>query len=167
MEIPIRQEVDVASNVYIRLMTIDDLFRGFLDCLNELRPTLLTPESAIPIFEERSRQPWLLTLVGVTLEDRSRVVGTATVITERKYLHAGANAARIEEVAVLKSYQKQGLGKRLVQSCVEIARNQGCYKVSLCASDELVGFYSSLGFTAIDNNMRMDLAASKYLPSLN
>ena len=51
----------------------------------------------------------------------------------------------------------KGVGKTIIDSLVEIAKEEGCYKVILNCSNENVPFYIKCGFKLTENEMRMDL----------
>lgn len=141
----------------IRSMVEDDLYRGFLEVLNCLRPTLLLPDAAREVFAFRSTNYSMITVVATDTTKGGQVVGTATVIFDKKFLHGGSYAAQIEDVAVLADYQGQGVGALLVNYCVDFARRSQAYKVSLTCSDEVLPFYEKLGFSKKDNALRMNL----------
>lgn len=52
----------------------------------------------------------------------------------------------IGRLAVLKSVRGKGVGKKLMQTLVEIARERGMERVFLGAQEHAVGFYDKLGF---------------------
>ena len=54
--------------------------------------------------------------------------------------------ARIEDVIVNKDLRGTGVGKFLVQSGIRLAKELGCYKLSLDCRDAVIPFYTSLGF---------------------
>jgi glucosamine-phosphate N-acetyltransferase len=85
------------------------------------------------------------------------VVGTASLVVERKFIHRGGRCGHIEDVSVRRGYRGQGLGAALVQHAVREARRLGCYKVILNCFEQLAPLYSSLGFRKHDVGMRQDL----------
>jgi glucosamine-phosphate N-acetyltransferase len=88
--------------------------------------------------------------------ENGKVVGTASLLVERKFLHKGGRAGHIEDVAVHPNYQRRGIGKALVMHLVEEARKRGCYKVILDCKDELAVFYEKCGFKRGQCQMRFD-----------
>lgn len=144
-------------------MTLDDLYRGFLDCLSALgAPAGLSPSQAALVFEGRESDKGLATLVAVDLDaPKNGVVGTVSLLLERKYIHAGGWVVHLEDLAVLPAYQKKGVGARLAQAVCDLARSLGAYKVILDCDDEAVGgFYAKLGFVKRGTQMRLDIAPS-------
>lgn len=55
------------------------------------------------------------------------------------------------------NYRSLGLGKTIVDYCVEMAKHKGCYKVKLCCKDSLVNFYEKLGFGSVAKAMEIEL----------
>jgi len=89
-------------------------------------------------------------------EHENRIVGTATVLIENKLLHYGSKVGHIEDVVVDKRLRMSGVGKNLIQKCVEFCRRESCYKAILDCSQENVPFYESCGFTHYENCMRIN-----------
>ena len=125
----------------IRLLWPTDFDNGFLATLEALRPVDLTSEEAYAVFLDRG--PHLLTYVAVV---NTRIVGTATLRLERKFIHSGGLAGYLEDVAVHKEHQGEGIGKALVDKVISEAFSRGCYKLNLECSAELCEYYAAFGF---------------------
>jgi glucosamine-phosphate N-acetyltransferase len=139
--------------IIIRQMYATDLRRGFLACMASLRPCELTDEEAIEVFRQRMRQK---IYTYVALMD-NRVVGTATLLIEPKFLHSGGIVGHIEDVAVHQAYMQHGVGALLVRHLLEECKKAGCYKVILDCAEKVVAFYEKLGFHRWEQAMRVDL----------
>lgn len=85
------------------------------------------------------------------------VIGTTTLLVEKKFIHRGGLVGHIEDVAVANGYQGRGVGSSLVEAAVRRAKEIGCYKCILDCRPELVGFYEGLGFSRHEVGMRLDL----------
>lgn len=142
-----------SAELTIRLMYATDLRRGFLATLASLKPCELTDEEAIAVFRKRMRQK-ILTYVAM-LDDR--VVGTASLIIEPKFINSGGVVGHIEDVAVHQAYQQHGVGGRLIRHLLEVSRERGCYKVILDCAEDVIPFYEKLGFRRWEQAMRIDL----------
>ena len=146
---------DTASDgIAIRPMRRDDIRNGLLETLDALRPSSSMPreraERAMDtIMSDENR------LVAVAELD-GKVVGTATVLFETKFIHDGGTAGHIEDVAVRQEYQKKGIGGMIVRYLLDAAQKRGCYKTVLDCEDDLVGFYADLGFGRASSGMRYD-----------
>lgn len=69
-------------------------------------------------------------------------VGTGRIV-----FHEGM--AKIGRVAVLKAYRGQGLGLKICQELIEIARVQGAHRAMLHAQIDAKDFYTKMGFIPV------------------
>jgi glucosamine-phosphate N-acetyltransferase len=148
LESPVRDRIDVL----VRELEPDDLDNGFLDALAALSVVDMTAEQARDVYA--TLPPNLHTFVAVC---DGRVVGTTSLLIERKFLHAGGRVGHIEDVAVSPALQGCGIGTRLVEYAIDQARLRGCYKVILDCFDPLVSFYERMGFRPFNRGLRLDL----------
>lgn len=95
-------------------------------------------------------------LMVIKYEDQ--IVGTGSVLIENKLIHDMGRAGHIEDVVVDETFRGLGLAKMLMQRLIGYAKEHGCYKIILDASDLVMPFYEKLGFKRHANNMRLDLA---------
>jgi glucosamine-phosphate N-acetyltransferase len=140
-------------DVHISELTAPDLGNGFLESLASLSEVGLTPEEATEILRSRLRAG-IHTYVA---RHDGRVVGTASLLVELKFIHHGGRVGHIEDVAVHPDCQRKGVGTALVAHATEEARKLGCYKVILDCFERLVPFYGRLGYRAFNTGMRADL----------
>ena len=89
--------------------------------------------------------------------DNDVVIGTGSIIIERKFLRGGGIVGHIEDVVVDEDIRATGAGRMIVSQLVEIAKSSSCYKVILNCSEGNVPFYGKCGFRWSENEMRMDL----------
>ena len=82
----------------------------------------------------------------LVVEKDNLIIATMTVLIERKFIHGGSKVLHVEDVIVHPFYQKQGIGKKLVQEALRIAVEEHCYKTILDCSRENIPFYESCGF---------------------
>jgi glucosamine-phosphate N-acetyltransferase len=143
---------DAPPDVEVREMTVTDLEHGVLESLASLAEVGLTAAEAVPFFHERLRAG-VRTYVACVGDE---VVGTASLLVERKFIHRGGLVGHIEDVAVRRDTQRKGVGTALVRHATEEARRLGCYKVILNCLDDRVSFYTRLGFYWKDNGLRFD-----------
>lgn len=139
--------------IHIEELCAADLKKGFLDTLASLAEVSLTHEEALMVFQSRLRhgQRTYVAKIG------DRVVGTATLLIERKFIHHGGQVGHIEDVAVHRDYQRRGIGTALVRALTDEARKAGCYKVILNCFDHVAPFYYRLGYRQHDLGLRIDL----------
>jgi ribosomal protein S18 acetylase RimI-like enzyme len=90
----------------------------------------------------------------------SNVVGTFALLIMDNLIHFGQPSGVIEAVAVAPAWQRQGIGRELMQFAIQQCRQQGCYKVAL--SSELSrrrthAFYEAIGFQKHGYSYGMEL----------
>ena len=142
------------SKVIVRKLQKKDLHNGFLSSLDSLRKSShMTPKKAATVYEKISKNHDQVIYVAVL---DNKVVGTASILIEQKFIHEGGKVGHIEDVAVKKELQGKGIGKKIVSALLEYGKKRGCYKTILDCSDDLVPFYKSLGFKQFSNSMRFD-----------
>jgi glucosamine-phosphate N-acetyltransferase len=139
----------------IRELQEADLTKCFSDTLSGLAEVGLSEAELRSVMQERQRSG---AHTYVALDPATNeVVGTASLILERKFIHRGGRTGHIEDVSVRRGYRGQGLGAALVQHAIREARRLGCYKVILNCFEQLAPLYGSLGFRKHDIGMRQDL----------
>lgn len=147
------------SSIKIRKLQRRDLSNGFLLSLDSLRKSShIKPKKANIIFDKISKNPHQIIYVAV---ENSKVVGSASILIERKFIHEGGKVGHIEDVAVRKEFQGKGIGQRIVNALIEYAAKQGCYKTILDCTDDLIPFYEKIGFKRHANSMRFDHLSKK------
>ena len=94
-------------------------------------------------------------------ESEGRLVGSATVIIEPNLTYKGTPFALIENVVVTRNARGSGIGAQIINACIEIARDAGCYKVTLTSNKrrtEAHAFYERLGFKATHEGFQLRLS---------
>ena len=126
----------------------------FLKTLESLRPTGLTVEEAREVFTQEYLQ---LNHVYIALVE-GVVVGTATLVLERKFIHKGGMVGHIEDVSVNEDYKQEGVGTTLINRLIDIGKTMMCYKLILDCNKDIIPFYSQFGFYQTEEaNLRLDL----------
>ena len=145
--------------VKIRELQEKDLFNGFLESLDTLRKASdLDARKARAIFKKiKSRSDHR---IHVAIH-HSKVIGSATIFIEAKFIHKGGMVGHIEDVVVQKEHQGEGVGEKLVKSLLVHAEKKGCYKTVLDCTDTVMPFYKKLGFRRYSNSMRFDHLSKK------
>jgi glucosamine-phosphate N-acetyltransferase len=141
-----------AMELHISEMTAPDLTEGFLEALASLTEVGLTPREALEVFRKRLKAG-IRTYIA---KSGDRVIGTASLLFEQKFIHKGGTVGHIEDVAVHQEFQRKGIGTALVAHCTEEAKKLGCYKVILNCFENLVPFYSRIGYHRQDVGLRYD-----------
>ncbi len=142
------------DDIEIRELEEKDLFNGFLDSLDSLRKASdLSPKKAKEVFKNIKSDKNYKIYVAIL---DSKVVGTATIFIEQKFIHDGGKVGHIEDVSVRKNYHDKGIGQEIVKALLEYSKKKGCYKTILDCTDDLIPFYEKMGFKRHSNSMRFD-----------
>ncbi|OCL08352.1 acyl-CoA N-acyltransferase [Glonium stellatum] len=144
-----------------------DFKHGHLDVLRDLA-------HVGDITEEQwtERYDWMSKCNGtyfvLVIVDKNReggkIVGTGTLVVEKKFLYKLGTQGHIEDVAVAVGEQGKKFGVRLLQGLDFIAEQVGCYKTILDCSQEKEGFYVKCGYGKAGSEMHhyYDSVAEKY-----
>ena len=76
----------------------------------------------------------------------NKIIGSATLVIEKKFIHSCGERAKLEDVVVDDTYRGKQLGKLIVVTVTTLAEYLGCYKMSLECKDKLIPFYRSMGY---------------------
>lgn len=109
------------------------------DLLQRVSNFQLSADAQRTIFAKYESQTATAAFVG---ELKGEIVGFGEVAVAQ--LFRGQPVAAIHNVVV--KHDGRGWGSAIVQRLVAHAREQGCFKCVLEASDEIAGFYEALGF---------------------
>lgn len=86
------------------------------------------------------------TLFRVSIYDNNEIIGMARIIGDKGLCYY------IKDVVVLPKYQKQGIGKKLIEEILKYVNDNGIKDteifVELCAMPSVIPFYEKLGFAA-------------------
>lgn len=96
----------------------------------------------------------------------SKIIGSATLVIERKFIHSCGTRAHLEDVVVDDTYRGKQLGKLIVVTVTLLAEYLGCYKMSLECKDNLIPFYRSMGYVdekGNSNSMTLRYAKQTHL----
>jgi len=130
----------------VRPLRCSDYHRGFLDVLRVLTTVGDISEEQwtdrYNFMAQRSDEYFLV----VICDGSGLVVGTGSLIVERKFIHSLGVVGHIEDIAVAREQQGKKLGLRLIQALDYIAEQVGCYKSILDCSEPNEGFYLKCGF---------------------
>ncbi len=130
-----------------------DVDNGLLESLDALRPASgMDKALARRICERLSADENRVVAVAVS---GGRVVGTASLLVERKIIHDGGLAGHIEDVAVSARFQGSHIGTALVEYLLDASKGRGCYRTTLDCQEDLIGFYARLGLEPGGVSMRI------------
>ena len=157
--------------VIIRQIEFGDIEdRGFLEVLENLVPASIDRIQAKQILQQIKSNP--LHKIFVAQEEQQyqqdadrdemkkskkiKVVGTATLLVEPKFINKGMRVGYIEDVSVRKGYDGLGIGSQLITYATNDAISvEGCRKILLYCSKNTMPFYEKLGYKLVDDAFLM------------
>jgi len=131
----------------IRQLEEGDYDLGYLDLLNDLTTIgMVNKEQWLERFREIKNSNMIEIWV---IHDKSsnKIIGTATLLVEPKFIHRCGLVGHIEDVVIRKHIHGGGLGKKLIGLLMERSILRGCYKTILDCGEHNVGFYQKCGFS--------------------
>lgn len=146
-------------SILIRKIKERDFENGFFETLSNLTTVgdiysndELKKEIIRRVLENQNH----IIIVAEDLESR-KIIGTATLLIEQKFIHNGGRVGHIEDVATRKGFEGRGVGREMIHKLTEISNEHGCYKIILDCDPNVVKFYEKLGFVKKAITMRRDL----------
>jgi glucosamine-phosphate N-acetyltransferase len=143
----------------LREIKEEDLSNGFFETLSNLSEVGMISnrtEQAKEILKRISKDKNYRIVIA---EDKKnhQVIGTATLLIEQKFIHNGGKAGHIEDVVTRKEYEGRGIAKEIMKELINIAKENGCYKIILDCDEKVIKFYEKIGFRKHSVMMRMNI----------
>ena len=107
---------------------------------------VLDLKDAKQIFEKMKSYPDYHIYVA---ETDNKMAGTFALAILDNIAHMGAKSGLIEDVVVSLDFQRQGIGKKMMEFAIELCREKSCYKVCLSGNLKRKNshkFYENIGF---------------------
>ena len=137
------------DGLVLRPLQKADYSNGFITLLSQLTQVgEYTREKFDKQFDAMKQVPGVYYIVVIedTRVGREKLVATATLVVERKFIHGAASRGRIEDVVVLGEYRGLYLGSVLVELLTALSKQLGCYKTTLDCKADKIQFYEKYGF---------------------
>ena len=118
-----------------RIVTDSDLEKAF-----HIRKEVFVKEQGVPLadeFDEFDKLYGQCDHVLVYYDEQAVGTGRVRVVD---------GLGKLERICILKSYRKYGLGKKIIQTLEEIAKEKGIAKVKLHGQTHAEEFYKKLGY---------------------
>ncbi|XP_063695221.1 glucosamine 6-phosphate N-acetyltransferase-like [Bolinopsis microptera] len=139
----------------MRPLQSDDFNRGYCDLLSHLTKVGdVTPELYLQQFNQM-KESKLHYIVVIHDQESDKVVGSATLVVEHKFIHTAANRGRIEDVIVHPDHQGRQFGKVLLDLLILLAESTNCYKLSLDCNEKARPFYEKLNLENVEDHRFM------------
>jgi glucosamine-phosphate N-acetyltransferase len=123
----------------IRKVELTD-YEQYIVMINEFRETVFSKEQFIETLNYM--QPFSQIYV---IEYENDIIATGTIIYEKKFIFNNSTLAHIEDICVKSAYRNYGIGKLIVNHLMHIAKDKGCYKVTLDCNEHNSHFYEKCG----------------------
>ena len=137
----------------VRSLCLEDYERGFLELLGQLTSVgNISREEWEGRFQAMKECQGTYYVVVIEDVNLARVIGAATLVVEKKFIHSCGLVGRLEDVVVSDVYRGLQLGKLVVAVTSLLATNLGCYKITLNCNDKMIKFYNNLGYKSEDGN---------------
>lgn len=79
-------------------------------------------------------------------DDDGKIIASASLLVERKFIHNAALRGRIEDVVVDANYRGMHLGTLLLEILRLYAETLGCYKLTLDCKEAMLPYYTKLNY---------------------
>ncbi len=89
------------------------------------------------------------------IEEDGNIIGSGTLLYEYKFIRNISKVAHIEDIIIAENYRGKKYGTILIDHLINVAQNNGCYKIILDCSDNLENFYAKSGL--IKSGIQMGL----------
>jgi ribosomal protein S18 acetylase RimI-like enzyme len=124
----------------IRKLTEND-YQNYIDLIKDFRNTNFTEEQfkLVLNLSHYNSDIWVIEL-------DNKLISSATIIYETKFIHNICKAAHIEDVCTKKEFRGYGYGKKLMEHLISEAIKNDCYKINLVCAKDTSYFYKTSGF---------------------
>lgn len=137
----------------LRKLETNDYNKGYLELLETL--TIVEPELiTLEIFNNFIKGLHKNHIIYV-IEHMNQIIASGTLLIENKIIHGCSKVGHIEDIVVSPLYKGKQLGTLIINSLVEYAKDQNCYKVILDCEDNLIPFYDRCGFERKGSQMSL------------
>ena len=136
-------------NYIIRQLKKDD-YLEYIKLINNFRPIGI--DITIEKYEEIFNEIFKNSIIFV-IEYNNKLIATAKLIIEQKFIHKLAKYGYIEDVIVDEDYRKQNIGKNIIKYIVDYCKTNNFFKITLSCNKSLINFYEKNNFEVYDIHM--------------
>ena len=145
--------METVGRFFIRDMTEADMdgkgyvhYQSWLETYTGLMEEPILAAHSLERCQETARKWPENTLVVLDRERGERVAGFACFLPEAREFVTVPGASEVTAVYLLAEYQCQGLGRRLMEACLERLPRPGVVLFVLKGNEKAIGFYEHMGF---------------------
>ena len=130
----------------------DEIYSNYLTLLNEFRETKFSKDYLLKFIINLPNNHDILLLFDIKT---NKIIGTITIILEKKLINNGKLVCHIEDLIISTLYKNKGYGTKILDIIKEFAREKNCYKIILNCSNDLKNFYEKNSFQ--NTNIQMSI----------
>ena len=141
--------MDDIKNISIREIVQNDMDEviELLQSMSEFKPS---KSDFLPIWKSFCQQDNVHSLVAVM---NNQIVGYGSIVIETKI--RGGKHGHVEDIVSHPLFQKKGIGSAIVNALLNVAKENGCYKVALQCKEQNISFYKNCGYEVSGVAMQM------------
>ena len=124
---------------------------SYLSLIRDFRETTFTKEQFLSTLDTIAKTSDI-----IVIEEGGELIACGTLLYETKLIHNISKVGHIEDVCIKKEHRGKKLGKQLIAYMVDLAKEKGCYKVTLYCEEGNVEFYKKCNFNCVGHQMIMD-----------
>jgi len=136
-------------NYIIRQLTKDDYIE-YIGLINKFRPIGI--DITLEKYEEIYNEILKNSIIFI-IEYNNKLIATAKLIIEQKFIHKLAKYGYIEDVIVDENYRKQNIGKNIIKYIVDYCKTNNFFKITLSCNKSLINFYEKNNFEVYNIHM--------------
>ena len=139
----------------IRNIEYGDYYKNYLELLRFLtfiEPDKITFDDFKKFIDSLTENHQIFVIEYI---ESKKIIGTITVLIEKKLIHNLGSVCHIEDVVVDTSIRNKGLGKLLINKAIEISNERKCYKTILDCEAKNEGFYEKCNFVKKGSQMAL------------
>ena len=126
-------------------------YEPYLALIRDFRETTFTEEQFWSTLDTISKTSDI-----IVIEEGGELIACGTLLYETKMIHNISKVGHIEDVCIKREHRGKQLGKQLIAYMVELAKEKGCYKVTLYCEEGNVEFYKKCNFTDAGHQLIVD-----------
>lgn len=89
----------------------------------------------------------------IVAELNDKIIGTITILLEKKFINNSSIYAHIEDVFIDESYRNKSIGSNLIKKAIDYCKEKNVFKISLNCHENLKDFYEKNNFEKRQINM--------------
>jgi len=127
----------------IRKLEKSDYDLNYFDLLSQLTICPKPTQDEFNNFIDNIGQSDIYVLLN---ESQTKIIGTGTLLIEKKIIHQMGKIGHIEDIVIDKDYRGQGYGQLMINFLIHCGREKKCYKMLLNCQEDKVSFYEKCNF---------------------